>query len=82
MIDSMFDKLPQKVVNQVAALVHSELPALNLKFLNTHQRGSSDCGLYAIATATAICEGKDPSTQLFRFARNIRMRSHAPQPMS
>ena len=65
-IDSMFDTLPQKAVNQVAAFVHSELPALNLKFLNTQRQcGYSDCGLYAIATATAICEGKDPCTQLF-----------------
>ena len=76
-IDSMFDTLPQKAVNQVAAFVHRELPALNLKFLNTQrQRGYSDCGLYAIATATAICEGKDPCTQLFC---QEYMRSHLSQ---
>ena len=50
----------------VATMVHSQLPTLNLKFLDVqHQRGSSDCGLYAIALATALCEGKDPCTQLF-----------------
>ena len=57
-IDSLFEKRPQKAVKQVASLVHSTLPALTLKFLNTqNQCGSSDCGLYAIATATAVCKG-------------------------
>ena len=74
MIDSLFDELPPKTIKQVAALVNSTLPTLSLKFLDIqHQHGTSNCGLYAIANATTICEGKDPCTQLFR--QDI-MRSH------
>ena len=29
------------------------------------QAGGNDCGLFAIATATAICNGVDPATQQF-----------------
>ena len=62
---------------RMEAFFHSELPALNLKFLNTQrQHGYSDCGFYAIATATAICEGKDSCTQLFC---QEYMRSHLSQ---
>ena len=69
----MFYTLPVKAVKQVAALVHSHFATLNLNFLDTQQRGPSDCGLYAIATATAICEDEDPCKHLFN---QDTMRSH------
>ena len=62
-IDSMFSTLPVKVVKQVGTMVHSQLPTLNLKFLDIqHQRGSSDCGLY-----TPL-----PQLQLF-----VKVKTHA-----
>ena len=73
-IDSFITQLPQKAVKQVAALVQTKTKELRLNFLNTsQQRRSSDCGLYAIATATAICAGKDPCTQMFH---QDQMRAH------
>ena len=67
-IDSMFCTLP------VIAVKHSQYATLNHNFLDTQQQcGSSDCGLYAIAIATAICEGEDPCKQLFN---QDAMRSH------
>ena len=29
------------------------------------QRGASDCGLFALAFLTSICNGQDPATQLY-----------------
>ena len=72
--DSLYTSVPAKVVRQIAALIHSETPELRLLFLDiAQQRGSSECGLYAIANATSLCAGIDPTTAEFI---QDEMRSH------
>ena len=73
-LDSMFNHLPKREIQQIAALVYSKLPSITLMFLDVaEQEGSSDCGLYAIAAATALCESKDPCSLQFH---QTEMRSH------
>ena len=73
-LDSLYTCVPAKVVRQIAALIHSETPELRLLFLDSaQQRGLSECGLYAIANATSLCAGKDPTTA--EFVQD-EMRSH------
>ena len=43
---------------QVASLLFTELSTIQIKFMNV-QYGSSDC---AVAFATSLCEGIEPST--------------------
>jgi len=33
--------------------------------MNKHQHGTSDCGLFTVAFAAALCEGIDPTTLVF-----------------
>ena len=65
-IDSLYIQLPLKAVKQVVALVHKNTKELQFKLLNTpRQQGSSKCSLFAIATHTPICAGRDPCAQVF-----------------
>ena len=46
---------------QVAKLLRTAEKSFELKYIDVQrQRGSSDCGLYAIANATTLCYGGDP----------------------
>ena len=47
---------------QVAAILRSPTATIELSFTNIQRQiGGSDCGLFAIACATSICNGLDPS---------------------
>ena len=73
-IDSMFNHLPKREIQQIASLVHSKLPPIALTYLDVaEQERSSDCGLYAIAAATVLGEGKDPCSLQFH---QEEMQSH------
>ena len=65
---NVFDSLPHFSMKstdlscQVATILKSPSTAINLNFINTQRQiGGSDCGLFAIAYATSICFGIDPS---------------------
>lgn len=71
---SISDSIPQNIIRQVAALLHTDKPQLKLTILDTaQQKGSSACGLYAIASITALCSGIDPTA--ISFNQEL-MRSH------
>ena len=53
--------------DQVTSLLFTEQSTIKIKFMNVQiQYGSSDCGLFAVAFATSLCEGIDPTTCIYR----------------
>ena len=59
---------------QVAAILQTPLSAFELRHVNVqHQVGGSDCSLFAIAFAVALCSGLDPLRCSFKQAQ---MHSH------
>ena len=64
--DSSFDDLPHVEELVVASLVQANSIKLKVKFPKVAmQVNGNDCGLYAIANATALAFGRDPSTQVY-----------------
>ena len=59
--DNMYPSAGTLVKAQVAALLQTESPALHLQFMNVQmQAGGYDCGLFAVAFATALAFGEPP----------------------
>ena len=51
---------------EIAALLCTPKKSITLQFMNVHRQvRSSDCGLYSLAYATAICNGIDPTACTF-----------------
>ena len=47
-------------------MMHSDKKAISIRTVHIQQQmGGSDCGLFAIANATALCYGKDSGTLAF-----------------
>ena len=45
----------------IADLLHTKSKSISVVYANIQQqKGGSDCGLFAIATAKALCSGKNP----------------------
>ena len=62
------------VTRQVASIVHTHHAQILVDLPEVQQQlGSSDCGLFAIAFATSILKGEDPSS--VRYIQS-RMRQH------
>lgn len=69
--DSLYASAGQTTKRQVACIMGAE-PTLTLNFADVQmQAGGSDCGIFALAFATAICYGHSPGK--FQFDRQ-RMR--------
>ena len=50
----------------IADMMHSDKKAISIRTVHIQQEiGGSDCGLFAIANATALCHGKYPGTLAF-----------------
>ena len=63
--DSAFSSLDQTSAATVQNLFRCSL--INISMVPTQkQLGGSDCGLFAIANATAIAFGRDPSKELYQ----------------
>jgi hypothetical protein len=55
-------QLTMEVKMQIAALMHCKKPSIKVEIAPVqHQQGGSDCGLFAIAFATSLCYGNNPS---------------------
>jgi Ulp1 family protease len=65
--DSLYFKLPETAEDIISFLLSkNSLTHVHVKCIPVHQQiGSTDCGLYAIATATALAYQIDPETQLY-----------------
>ena len=72
--DSLGGRLPKRSVKLVADLLQSKEEAITFAFVDVQkQDGGSDCGLFAIAFITSICNGQDPT--VLRYNQSA-MRSH------
>ena len=59
--DSLYSRASTHLRTQIAALLVTERPQILLQFMHVPmQSGTSDCGLYAIAFATALAMGEKP----------------------
>ena len=63
--DSIYTDFPKnsskKVYGQIAWLLFTDATQLTLHWVDVqHQRGTTACGLYAIASAFAVCAGNQP----------------------
>jgi len=64
--DSSFNTVSLPVKMPVACMIRLQANAMKLNMrVCTRQRGATDCGLFAIASAVALCFGKDPSSLQF-----------------
>lgn len=72
--DSAYSCCPTICKAQIAALLSTSQPAIELRFMDVQmQAGGYDCGLFAIAFATAVVLGQHPG--LFCFDQR-KMRQH------
>ena len=59
--DSMYASVSTTIKAQVAALLHSTFPSIQLNFMSVQmQSGGTDCGVFAVASATSLALGKPP----------------------
>ena len=77
----MFDSLPSMVSSrtedQIADICMSEEKEITLNIKNVQtQNGGDDCGLFALASATSLCFGEDPSNIAYT---QHKMRNHLQQ---
>ena len=73
-MDSLYSTVPTKVKWQIAVLTRTPSPQLKQIFSSVaQQRGGSDCGLYAVANAAAVCAGLD--VMRLKYDQN-KMRNH------
>ena len=69
--DSLYSTLPTQTKDQICALLASKEPTIDLIHVNVQtQPNGSDCGLFTLAFATALCAGQDP--QHLKFKRSMR----------
>ena len=69
--DSMYSTASTDLQEQVASILSASCSVIILDFINVPlQSGSSDCGLYAIANATALVMGKNPASYQYSMIRS------------
>ena len=72
--DSLYCSVSNAVKNQIAALLSTPSKEISLKFVSVQkQQGGCDCGLFAIAFATALVTGQNPGGIIFDQSK---MRRH------
>ena len=60
-LDSLYSSAGTLLEAQIGSLIHTEKPEICLKFMDVPvQAGTYDCGLFAVAFATALAFGKRP----------------------
>ena len=68
MYDSTFEDLPLDEQIVISSLVETDSNILKVKFTDIQmQRNSYDCGLFAIANATALAYGRYPSQEIYNL---------------
>ena len=69
--DSMYATVVTYTKKQIASIVSSSEKEIKLKMMNVQkQNGGCDCGLFAIAFATALANGIQPGHCFFQPGRN------------
>ena len=67
---NIFDSFPvaltSDLMNQIAALLATPKDTIKVKYIDTQmQSGSTDCGIFAVAFATALANGEPPGALIF-----------------
>ena len=58
---------PHRTKEEIAALLNTTKDSIPLQYMSVkHQNGGSDCGLFALAFATALCMCLDPTACKFK----------------
>ena len=64
--DSAYTSAVDHTLKIIAQLLHSKESCIQVQVMNTaKQKGSTDCGLYAIATLTCLALNVDPTSVVF-----------------
>ena len=72
--DSLYPSIGSFTKRQIAAILQSSNSEIHVEMMDIHlQSGTFDCGLFAIANATALANGISPGTQLYD---QTKMRRH------
>ena len=72
--DSLYSSAGTALLSQIAGILSTKEAEITLKFMDVPvQSGASDCGVYAIAFATALAQGKHPECYVFS---QHKMRAH------
>ena len=65
--DSASKHTPHRTKEEIAALLNTSKDKITMQHMSVkHQYGGSDCGLFALAFATALCVGLDPTACKFK----------------
>ena len=60
---SLYSTLSLHVKKHIAAMLHTTARKIKVNMMDIHlQAGTSDCGLFAIASATALAHGIQPGS--------------------
>ena len=64
--DSIYSSVSENTAKAIAYLLHYQGKAIKVKVMNVkRQIGAQDCGLFALAFLTTICNGEDPTTEVY-----------------
>ena len=64
--DSLYVSVNSNIKDQIAAIVNTNDSEITLNFIDVQkQRGTCDCGLFALAYATCLVNGESPEHQMF-----------------
>ena len=64
--DSLYNRLNRSMEKQLAQIYGKNQGSLTVDFYPVHrQSDGSSCGVFAIANATALCHGLDPTTLVY-----------------
>ena len=65
--DSKYAYLSQDSKMQIASILRTSEPSVSVRMQSVqHQKGDSECGLYAIAYATDLAFGNDPASYIYK----------------
>ena len=60
-------ELPKSTLKLISALLQTQEDQFAVEFIDVQmQEGSHDCGLFAVAYITSICNGQDPAVLLYK----------------
>ena len=64
--DSVHNNISSDTINQICSIVHSQKKSVTIEIMDVlKQRGSTDCGLFALAFATSLCHEELPSERKY-----------------
>ena len=77
--DSLNLSLSSSLIKTIGSLIHTDKRYFTIEYTDMYeQSGSNDCGLFALASACAICNDQDPSALKFKQS-NMRSHLHSSQ---